>query len=65
LQLWNSKRVFFNIVYVKVVANGRIIGEGADSNVINLKKVSKDKAELTIFITASGDVWLETFRFKQ
>jgi hypothetical protein len=53
-----------NIVYVKVIANGRIIGEGAGNNVINLKKVSKGKAELTLFITTTGDVRLETFRFK-
>ncbi|MDR1222462.1 MAG: hypothetical protein LBL07_06235, partial [Tannerella sp.] len=54
-----------NIVYVKVVANGRIIGEGAGANAISLKKVSKGKAELTLFITTTGDVRLETFRFKQ
>jgi hypothetical protein len=54
-----------NIVYVKVIVNGKVIGEGAGSNAINLKKVSKDKAELTLFITASGDVRLETLRFKQ
>jgi hypothetical protein len=53
-----------NIVYVKVVVNGRIIGEGAGSNAINLKKVSKGKAELTLFITTTGDVRLETFKFK-
>jgi hypothetical protein len=29
-----------NIVYVKVVANGKIIGEGAGNNAIRLKKVS-------------------------
>jgi hypothetical protein len=51
-----------NIVYVKVVANGKIIGEGAGNNAINLKKVSKGKAELTLFITTTGDVRLETFR---
>ncbi|MDR1221665.1 MAG: family 43 glycosylhydrolase [Tannerella sp.] len=54
-----------NIVYVKVVANGKTIGEGTDAKAISLKKVSKGKAELMLFITTSGDVRLETFRFKQ
>jgi hypothetical protein len=52
-----------NIAYVKVVANGRIIGEGKGSNAIELKKVSKGKAELSLFITTAGEVRLETFGF--
>jgi hypothetical protein len=54
-----------NIVYVKAVANGELIGEGAGPHAISLKKVSKGKAELTLFITTSGDVRLETFRFNR
>jgi beta-xylosidase len=52
-----------NIVYVKVIANGRIIGENAGASAIHLNKVSKGKAELTLFITTTGDVRIETFRF--
>jgi hypothetical protein len=50
-----------NIAYVKVIANGRIIGESTGGvKAINLKKVSEGKAELTLFITTTGDVKLET-----
>jgi hypothetical protein len=52
-----------NIAYIKVIANGQIIGEGSGNNAISLKTVSKGKAELTLFITTTGDVRLETFRF--
>jgi hypothetical protein len=50
-----------NIACVKVIANGKIIGTGKGANAIDLKKVSKGKAELTLFITTTGDVRLETF----
>jgi hypothetical protein len=52
-----------NIVYVKVVANGRTIGNVAGNNPIELKELPKGKIELSLLITTTGDVRLETFRF--
>jgi hypothetical protein len=52
-----------NIVYVKVIANGRTIGHVAGNNPIELKEAPKGKTELLLLITTTGDVRLETFRF--
>jgi hypothetical protein len=52
-----------NVVYVKVIANGRTIGSAAGSNPIELKEVLKGKTEMSFLITTTGNVRLETFHF--
>jgi hypothetical protein len=55
-----------NIEYVKICAGTEIIGNGkCDGGKVALHNVPKDKAELTVAITAKGEVRLETLNFKQ
>jgi hypothetical protein len=50
-----------NITSAKVIADDKIIGEGKSE--IILKDVPKGKAELTLAITSTGEIRLETFNF--
>jgi hypothetical protein len=52
-----------NIACVKVIANGRVIGERQGSGAIAIRNRPKGKTELVIAITALNDVYLETLRF--
>jgi hypothetical protein len=52
-----------NISSVKVLADGKVIGQGAGNTAIILRNVPKGKAELTLDILSAGEAHLETLRF--
>jgi hypothetical protein len=48
-----------NIVYIKIIANGKIIGERRGNGTVVLKKTPKGKTELTVAVSTVKDVSLE------
>ncbi|MDR1746247.1 MAG: hypothetical protein LBR49_03135, partial [Tannerella sp.] len=52
-----------HITYLKVIANGKVVGERRGNGAVALNNVPQGKAELTIAVTTLNDVKLETFRF--
>jgi beta-xylosidase len=52
-----------NISNITVTANGKMIGQNAGGQDINLKNVEKGKAELVFSITSNGETKIETLHF--
>jgi beta-xylosidase len=53
-----------NITSVNILANDKIIGESTGKE-IPLKNVPTGKAELTISVVSTGEMFLETYRFQK
>jgi hypothetical protein len=51
------------IVSVKIIVNGELIGEGSGDRAIPLKGVKEGKGELRLVVTTKGKVRLETLKF--